>query len=205
MTTINVTIDAPSANAGTRRALDRIAEAANSFLASLQPDEIEVLAEQLVINAPSKKFSKAEIAFAAKFGANEIGDEEKRELEFAALKRFFEWRQHLLKNSLTSTQVAELLKTSRQTPHDRLRKKGLVAIQDNGVWKFPIWQFDAEGPDGVIAGLPDVLKALEIPDYSKISWLTRSHPCLDGLTPIEALKQGQKAKVMAEAKAVGVA
>ena len=101
--------------------------------------------------------------------------------------------------------MAKLLNAkSRQTPHDRRKNNGLVAVEDNGVWKFPCWQFDPLGPDGVIAGLPDVLKALDVPDFSKISWLTQSNPALDGLTPVEALKRGCKDDVIAEARTVGV-
>lgn len=97
-----------------------------------------------------------------------------------------------------------MLNTTRQTPHDRLKKNSLIAVQDNGVWKFPTWQFDPQGPDGVIAGLPDVLNALNVPAMSKISWLTRHNKALNGLTPIEALKSGQKEEVIAEACSVGV-
>ena len=40
-------------------------------------------------------------------------------------------------------------------------------------------------------------------DYSKLNWLTRPNPVLDGSTPIEALKLGQRERVLAEATAVG--
>lgn len=204
MSGINVSIDAPSAKYVMQQALERIAIEFEDYLNSLQPEEIKCLAERLTPTNTKPKYSQAELNFAAKLGADQISDEEHIKLELAALTRNFKWRQELLKSSLTAPQVADLLNTTRQTPHDRLKKSSLIAVQDNGVWKFPTWQFDPEGPDGVIAGLPDVLKALNVPALSKISWLTRPNNALNGLTPIEALKFGQIDDVIAEAKTVEI-
>jgi hypothetical protein len=55
----------------------------------------------------------------------------------------------------------------------------------------------------VIEGLPAVLKALAISDYAKLNWLTRANAYLEDTTPIQALKAGQKKRVLAEAAAVG--
>lgn len=124
---------------------------------------------------------------------------EKIELELTTLQRYFERRRELLSNSFTTTQVAKLLGTSRQTPHDRVKNKSLLAVRDNGQWKFPIWQFDAEGADGVIDGLLEVLKNLSInSEFAKLNWFMYPLPVLDGLTPVEALKQGLKTRVIAE-------
>ncbi|MBW4642627.1 MAG: DUF2384 domain-containing protein [Goleter apudmare HA4340-LM2] len=204
MSGINVTIDAPSAKDVMQNALGRIALGFQDYLNSLQPEEIKCLAETWETTHANPKYSQAETDFAAQLGANQITDEEHSRLEFAALAKNFKWRQELLKHSLTAPQVAELLNTTRQTPHDRLKKHSLIAAQDNGVWKFPTWQFDPEGPDGVIAGLPDVLRALNVPALSKISWLTRPNKALNGLTPIEALKFGQINDVIFEARTVGI-
>jgi len=129
---------------------------------------------------------------------------EKAELEIKTLASYFVKRRELLENTITVNQVAELLGTSRQTPHDRMKSQTLLGILDKGAYRFPIWQFDPEGPDGVIDGLPQVLKALEIPDFSKLNWLMRPNPYLDGLTPIAALKIGEKERVIEEAAAVGI-
>lgn len=80
----------------------------------------------------------------------------------------------------------------------------MLGVLDNGVWRYPIWQFDPEGPNGVVDGLPDVLKALTVSELAKASWLTRTNQVLK-TTPIEALKQGRKKDVITEALAVGVA
>ncbi len=129
---------------------------------------------------------------------------EKIELELETLQKYFERRRELLSNCVTTTQVAKLLGTSRQTPHDRVKNQSLLAVRDNGQWKFPIWQFDPQGADGVIDGLPEVLKNLSInSEFAKLNWFMRPNTVLDGLTPLEALKQGLKTRVIAEAMGLG--
>ncbi len=121
------------------------------------------------------------------------------------LQRSFAERQRLLQGTLTVPQVAALLGTRRQTPHDRLHAGRLVAIKDGGQWRFPLWQFDAEGPDGVVAGLPETVRALgdALPPLALIRWLVTPKPLLGRQTPIEALRQGRIDAVLAEARAAG--
>lgn len=200
--TVSTKIHTYSAKPVTQQRLELIIKAVQA-LNSLRSEEIKDFVERVERNKP--KISKANSDLAAKLGVDPISDEEQRELENSALKNFFEWRQELLANSYTASEVAKLLGTkSRQTPHDRRKNNSLIAIQDNGVWKFPKWQFDPTGPDGVIPGLPEVLKALDIPDFSKIDWLTRPNPEFNGCTPIQVLKKGQKDRVISEAQTVGI-
>ena len=124
-------------------------------------------------------------------------------MEAEALRRYFLYRRELLRDCYTSSQVAALLGTSRQTPHDRLRARTLLAVQERGRYCFPKWQFDPAGPEGVVAGLPAVLRALDVPALSQVSWLRTPSPYLDGRTPLDALRQGETARVDA-ARAVGV-
>jgi hypothetical protein len=125
--------------------------------------------------------------------------QERIQLEMDTLVQHFQHRRQLLDRSFSASQVAKLLGTSRQTPHDRVSAQTLLAIKDNGKLCFPEWQFDPAGSDGVIDGLPAVLKALEMSDYAKLNWLTRVNPYLEDITPIQALKAGQKERVLAEA------
>src|SRR5690349_13699588 len=77
--------------------------------------------------------------------------EEQALVAFRSLLQLFEARRALLEeDTITAPQVAELLGVSRQTPLNRLRDKTLLAVLDRGAWRFPLWQFDAEGPDGVL-------------------------------------------------------
>jgi hypothetical protein len=76
---------------------------------------------------------------------------------------------------------------------------------DRGALRFLSWQFDPEGPDGVIAGLPDVISALDAPPLTKISWLTRPNQAFDGRSPLNLLRDGQLDRVVRPARGVGVA
>lgn len=125
-------------------------------------------------------------------------------LEFETLQARFASRRDFLQQCISTNDVVWLLALrNRQTPLDRLKARTLLAIREQGQWRFPLWQFDPDGPDGVIAGLPEVLAALPVADLSKARWLNRSQPLLDGQTPLEALRAGQLHHVLAEARAVG--
>lgn len=174
-----------------------------NLLNDLHPDELDFLDERLHSVTQESKSTAAEDALVVKLTGHQFSEVERQKLEFASLLRKFQWRQELLKGALSASQVADLLGTSRQTPHDRVKSNSLLAVLDRGAWRFPAWQFDPEGPDGVVNELPEVLKALKVSQLSKLSWLVRSNPFLDGLTPVEALKQGQKEQVLAEAIGIG--
>ena len=121
-----------------------------------------------------------------------------------ALARAFARRRMLLADALTTPEVAALYHASRQMPLDRLRAGTLLAIREHGDWRFPAWQFDPQAPDGVVAGLPQVLAALPTSSLLRAAWLTAWHPALHA-TPINALRSGQIDAVVHEARAVGAA
>ncbi|MGH2557956.1 MAG: antitoxin Xre/MbcA/ParS toxin-binding domain-containing protein [Thermomicrobiales bacterium] len=131
--------------------------------------------------------------------------EERVEAEMDVLRRSFVRRRELLADTLSTSQVAALLNTSRQTPHDRVASGTLLAVMDRGGLRFPQWQFDPRGDDGVVTGLPTVLRALDVSPLAKMSWLTRPNPMLDGQTPLACLKSGHLEQVVALARAVSVA
>lgn len=170
---------------------------------ALTPSEQKVVTQALEQVTTVEAVDPAADALANAITGKSFSRQERIQLEMETLSKHFQHRRQLLESSLTAVQVAQLLGTSRQTPHDRVSSQTLLAIRDNGKLCFPSWQFDPAGSDGVIEGLPTVLKALEISDYAKLNWLTRINPYLDGQTPIEALKAGQKERVLAEASAVG--
>jgi hypothetical protein len=170
---------------------------------SLTPSEQKVVTQVLERVTQVETVDSAADALANAITGKSFSRQERIQLEMETLSKHFQHRRQLLESSLTAVQVAQLLGTSRQTPHDRVSSQTLLAIRDNGKLCFPSWQFDPEGSDGVIEGFPAVLKTLEISDYAKLNWLTRVNPYLDGQTPIQALKTGQKERVLAEASAVG--
>ena len=165
--------------------------------------EVETLAKAINTVLDTSDVSEEESALALKLTGRQYSKQDATVLEITSLMQYFDKRKELLKDSLTASEIAKLLNTTRQTPHDRIKNKSLLAVKDNGVWKFPLWQFDSSGADGVIDGLPEVLKALEGSEFTKLNWLTSPNPYLNSLTPVEALKQGQKAKVLKEVIALG--
>lgn len=170
---------------------------------SLTPSEQKVVTQALEQVTQLEAVDSAADALANAITEKSFSRQERIQLEMETLSKHFQHRRQLLESSLTAVQVAQLLGTSRQTPHDRVGSQTLLAIRDNGKLCFPSWQFDPSGSDSVIDGLPAVLKALEISDCAKLSWLTRVNPYLDDQTPIQVLKAGQKERVLVEAAAVG--
>jgi hypothetical protein len=125
-------------------------------------------------------------------------------LEFQAFQARFAMRRELLQQCIGTTELVSLLGLgNRQTPLDRIRAGTLLAILDQGKRRYPPWQFEPDEPDGVIAGLPDVLAALPVADLIKARWLQRPQPLLDGQTPLQLRCEGRLDHVLAEARAVG--
>src|SRR4051794_12680572 len=117
-------------------------------LNALSDDEIAA-----VIEAAARALQEADAApspvVSMLTGGRVATPEQRVALEIDALRRSFASRRELLEGALTASQVAELLHTSRQTPHDRVAAGTLLAVMDRGALRFPSWQFDPEGPDGI--------------------------------------------------------
>jgi len=123
-------------------------------------------------------------------------------LGFRSLLQLFAARRALLADAVTAPRAAELLGVSRQTPLNRVREKTLLAVLDRGAYRFPVWQFDPQGEDGVLTGLPDVLDALEPqPPFAKLVWLRRPNPALAGREPVELLRAHEIEPVLDAARA----
>jgi hypothetical protein len=184
--------------------LERIIVALRAKLDPLSPEELETIAKHLerIGSTPAIEPEKGELIRGISKGST-ITERERIDLEIRALSEYFTFRRQLLEGSLTSSQVADMLGTSRQTPHDRMKSGSLLAVLDRGVWRFPAWQFDPSGPDGVIPGLPNVIRTLKLSPLAKMSWLQRANPVLDGLTPLDALTRGEIERVLEEARGVG--
>src|SRR5262249_25074527 len=116
---------------------------------------------------------------------------EQAQIAFRSLLQFFAARREALSSAdtLTAPPVAQLLGVSRQPPLNRVREGTILGILDRGAWRFPNWQFDPKGPDGVLPGLPAVLKTLEPQQaFAKMIFLQRPSPTFDNQTPIELLR-----------------
>jgi hypothetical protein len=134
------------------------------------------------------------------------GPQEMARIRRANLMRAFSERRALLADALSVAEVAELLGIGRQTPHDRATAGTLLAVKENGRLLFPDWQFDPEGPDGVLPGLPDVLRAMQGPisALGRVRWFVRPKSLMGGRTPLEALLSGDIDEVVHEAETIGV-
>ena len=169
------------------------------------PEQLQRIAESLkpkVID-PEKK------ALAKKIADQDYSEGNLAMLELANLERYYQRRRELLTSSITTPQVAKLIGCQAiTTVHDRRKANTLLAIKDHGVYKFPLWQFDPEGDDGVIDGLPEILKTLQISNFAKLNWLTKPLRAFNNQTPVEILKQGDRDEIedlVIEARGVGVA
>ena len=168
------------------------------------PQEALVSLYERLVAAQQYTESEKDSKFAERIGARKYGIEERMVLEITSLMHYFDYRRRLLGNALTASRVAEMLGTSRQTPHDRVKAGLLLGILDNNIWKFPEWQFDPAGPNGTVNGLPEVLAALQCGTFAKIAWLATPNAIFDGERPIDALNMGRLDEVVHEASAVGV-
>ena len=207
-TPLAYTITARPVTAQTADAARRQQDAVESAVAAVQdvfdtlpPDDLRLLAQRIsaVLHRPVSADDETFRQHAS--GGRTFTVPERIAAEIEATLDGFRFRQELLHDALTTAEVAELLGTSRQAPHERLKSGGLIAVLDGGVWRFPAWQFDPEGPDRVVRGLPRVARAFEGSDLARINWFVRTNPHLEGRTPLEALKQGdiKRAEVAARA------
>lgn len=205
--TFAITAPPPETESGARRqrrAIERTAQTVQRLVDHFDAQTLEQVSAEIEAALSVAETPPAPSAMVSALnGGREYPPQERQRLELSARLHSFERRQELLRDAYTASQVAKLLHTTRQTPHDRLQRGTLLAVLDRGAWRFPAWQFDPEGPDGVIRGLPQVLHALKVSPLAKISWFVRPNPYLAHRTPIEALRQGEVEHVPRVAEAVG--
>ncbi len=187
-----------------RKSATAILKRMEALIATAEPEDLERLEGRLepkVVPEHERELAKKIL------GENYVEPSPSRslELELANLERYYQRRRELLEGSITSSKVAELLGCqNRATVRDRRLANTLLGIKDGGVYKYPLWQFDPEGDDGVIDGLPEVLAALDVSDFIKLNWFNKPHLAFSGQTPIEILKQGKVKTLVREAMAVGL-
>ena len=182
-------------------AVNRLTE----IVKSLSQEGRKQLNEKLKIIASPICPQAEEQALADAIAGKTYSAEEIKELKLLNLMNSFAQRAKLLQDTISSTEVAELLSCrSRQTPLDRLKNQTLIAVKDNGQWRYPSWQFDAEGEDGVVNGLSETIQALQVSNLAKISWLTLPNSRFNNLTPLQMLKKGETEQVLNEAIGVGL-
>jgi hypothetical protein len=187
--------------------LEGVVDRMRSVLAALPEEELQVFSERLAQAAEEADTltppPPATQRLVNRLGGRAYSAEERVELQALSLLEEFRYRRQLLKESLTTTQVAEILGGSRQAPHERVRSGSLLAVMDRGVLRFPTWQFDPEGENGVVPGLPRVVRRLHLSPLGKVAWLTSPNSYLDGATPLATLKSGQVETIEVLARSAG--
>ena len=102
-------------------------------------------------------------------------------------------------------EVCSLLNgVSRQRVMERVKQGSLLAVPGpSNRRRYPTLQFTRDG--GVVEGLREVQAALPTRNpWAILNFFTRPDDRLDGRTPIEVLKTGDVARVVAAARSVGV-
>ena len=91
---------------------------------------------------------------------------------------------------------------SRQAVQQRRARGNLLGLPlSAGTYLYPVRQFDRQG---VLPGLPETLAALKHLDpWGKAAFLLSGDARLDGLRPLDALRAGRTAEVVAAARHYG--
>jgi hypothetical protein len=201
-TVIHLTIEVPQNKNEIAKAILHHVEAS---INEASPEHLQKIVEALkpkVVAADTK-------ALAKKIAGDDYSEGNLAMLELANLERYYQRRREILKSSITTPEVAKLIGCQAiTTVHDRRKAGTLLGLKDNGVYKFPRWQFDPEGDDGVIDRLPELLKTLQISDFAKLNWLMKPSRAFEDRTPVEVLKSGNEKELedlIVEARGVGVA
>ena len=173
------------------------------FATALTSEGIQAV-EDWLDDDQDDKIDPDAMAFANAIGARQLGDEELKALEYANLVSFFRYKWSLLSTAIPATALASMLGVSRTTVHDRYKSGQLLGVMDNNVLKFPDWQFDPSGPNGMVDGFPAVLAVMRCGNLAKVSWLASPNAVFANERPIDVLRRGNIDEVVAEARAVGI-
>jgi hypothetical protein len=188
-----------------RRAVREAVATVQELLDRFGPDELAGIAAGVRRALGPRPADPGRAAFVRELaGGRDYVDAERVALELAGQTRSLRLREEVLADALTAPHVAELLGTTRQTPHDRVRRGTLLGVVDRGALRFPPWQFDPEGPERAVAGLRETVRSLDMPPLAKISWFVRPSPYLEGRTPIQALRDGDRDRVLEAARGSGL-
>jgi len=127
--------------------------------------------------------------------ADQLADQLDRQLDQHADDQA--WAEQL-GAAYTARQVAQLLGVTQQAVGQR---RGLLRLkQRNGHVVYPVVQFDGDAP---LQGIDEVVATLDptVADHWTIaSWLTGPNPDLGGRTPAQALRDGDRDRVLVLAR-----
>jgi hypothetical protein len=100
----------------------------------------------------------------------------------------------LLADAFDVRETAAMLGVSAASVHQMVYSAELVAVRLGGAWRFPAWQFSA---DGVVAGLEEIVGGWRNSFVRLSIWAGEPSRELGGRTPAEALNDGDVLAVAA--------
>lgn len=112
-------------------------------------------------------------------------------------------RARLLRESVSAAEAGRLTGRSRQAVERQRRDGRILALRVGRRWRYPAWQFDTDGPGGLVPCLPEVVARLYSSPAGAAAWLTAPWPELDGDTPLSRLKRRDAEPVLRLAEQLG--
>ena len=112
-------------------------------------------------------------------------------------------RARLLRECLSAEEAGNLTHRSRQAVERQRRDGRLLALRAGRQWRYPGWQFDVDGPGGLVPHLPEVVDSLHLSPAGAAHWLTSPRPELAGETPIQLLRNRNPKPVLRLAEQLG--
>lgn len=137
-------------------------------------------------------------------GTNEpLDSKEAAEASLWADTRMQANRARLLADCVTASEAGEMTNRSRQAVEKHRREGNLVALRVGREWRYPKWQFDIDGPRGLVPGLDAIVSNLHLSPFGVAVWLTTPRSELDEESPIAALRKRKTDKVVRLAEEQG--
>lgn len=100
--------------------------------------------------------------------------------------------------SISTAQAARLLGASKATALRRWRTHRLVGWRQGKAVRFPVWQFAG---DKLLPGIEEVLQVFQSSDHWRVMvYFLGNRRSLAGRRPLDLLREGKVAEVMAHAK-----
>jgi hypothetical protein len=112
----------------------------------------------------------------------------------------------LARDAVSWAEIPEIVGLNEVTIVDALLDDRFLSLFWRGETIYPRWQFDRSRPDLLLAGVNDVNEELmqRMDMLTVIAWMRRALPALGGATPLDMLRQGRVASVLAAAQSAGV-
>lgn len=112
-------------------------------------------------------------------------------------------RAGVLEDAVSAEKAGRMTGRTRQAIERQRREGRLLALRAGRQWRYPVWQFDLDGPGGLLPGLKTVLSQLFMSPPAAALWLTSPHDSLGGESPSVALRRRRTAEVEALAEQAG--